>query len=170
MILSSIPASCRRYVLRETLMGFGFNGALSALFAWLPFHGLDSVPLWGARGMAVDLVPTVFMITLVQTLILTALTRRRVRSRAIIPIEHGAAAPLFLQLPGNSVLRAAMMASTLTVVLVPATIGVLAAAGVDELAIAPFMAFKVIYGIAVGALSAPVVLLAALLEPAEQDS
>jgi len=162
MALFPLSAAHKRYVKAETAVGIGFNGVLSVVFG-LPFYNVPAIPLWGAQGMAVDLVPTVFMITLVQTIIITLITRRRVKAGAVAALpEPRSAYPLLKLLPANVLARALLMALVLSLILVPLTIGAMAVLGVDGITFAPFISFKVVYGVAVGMLSAPLSLLAAL--------
>ncbi len=162
MALFPLSAGHKRYVKAETAIGIGFNGVLSVLFG-LPFYSVPSIPLWGNQGMALDLVPTVFMITLVQTIIITLITRKRIKSGAATPLPQPRAAyPVLNLLPQNVVARAVLMAFVLSLILVPLTIGAMVILGVDGIAFAPFISFKVVYGVAVGMLSAPLSLLAGL--------
>ncbi|MGJ7511999.1 hypothetical protein [Variovorax sp. GT1P44] len=118
------------------------------------------MPLWGTDGMAMDLVPTVFMITLVGNLIVTLLTRKRVRDGRVPPLgpPHGPA----VRLPRNALLRVLGLALLLTIVLVPLSVAALASLGLHSMPATPFIAYKLIYGMGVGALSAPLVIRAAL--------
>lgn len=155
----------RRYIRSETLIGCVFNAALSVVFAFLIFRGATLIPLWGAEGIAMDLVPTVFMITLIGNLIVTLLTRRRVRDGAVPPLHDSEAqGTLARRLPRNALLRVLLAAVTMTVTLVPVSIGVLALVGVEAMPFWPFVAFKIFYGAAVGALSAPTIIRAALAD------
>jgi len=153
----------KKYVRAETLVGIGFNGILSVLFAWVPFHTVAVMPLWGEKGMALDFIPTVFMITLVQTIIITVITRNRVKAGRIAPLPQARAEyPILRMLPHNVFLRALTLAFLLSLILVPLSIGALWVLGFEEIPFIPFVAFKVVYGVAVGMLSAPLSLLAAL--------
>ena len=113
--------------------------------------------------MAVDLIPTVFMITLVGSIIMTVATRSRVRSGKVNAIgEPWATYWLIRWLPRNALARALTVAMLATAVLVPISVGILAILNVTIMSFNPFVGFKVIYGVVVGMLSAPFVLLAAL--------
>lgn len=151
----------RRYLKIETAINAFVNAVISALFAWLFFRNVPVVPLWGEMGMAVDLIPTVFMITLVPAIPMSLVTRRRVRSRIVAPIDRRDF-PMLSLLPGNVVLRAILLALAATIVLVPLTVTILWVLGIFEMGFAPFVAFKIAYGVLVSLVTTPVVLLAAL--------
>ncbi len=153
--LSSIHA---RYIRNETLVGCVFNGVLSIVFAFLVFYGVELIPLWGPQGMAVDLIPTVFMITLVGNLIVTVLTRKRVAAGQVPRLEQTA----HQRLPRSALLRVLLLAVLFTVVLVPLSVFALWALRMDPVPFWTFVGFKVVYGAIVGALSAGIVVRAAL--------
>lgn len=166
MALFPLSAVHKRYVKAETAVGIGFNGVLSVVFG-LPFYNVPSIPLWGEKGMALDLIPTIFMITLVQTIIITLITRKRVKAGTVAALpEPREVHPLLKLLPENVVARAFTLALGLSLILVPLTVAAMATLGVDGITFAPFISFKVVYGIAVGMLSAPLSLLAALSDKA----
>lgn len=147
------------YIQRETLTGCVFNAILSVVFAFVVFRGRSPILLWGTDGLAVDLVPTVFMITLVGNVIVTLITRRRVASGQVpaMPVLSNRFV-LFRQMLPRILIAAFLM----TIVLVPLSVLALWAIGIDRMDFGPFVAFKVVYGAAVGALSAPWVIRHAL--------
>ena len=155
----------RRYLLIETAVSTVFNTAISALFAFLLAQGAPTVPLWGATGMAFDLLPTVFMITLVTTLIVTLLTRKRIRAGKVPPLGAGEGGWLGWA-PRNAALRALVYAGLLALVLVPVSIAVLVLLGVHALPFHIFLPYKMIYGAALSILATPLIARAALAEPA----
>lgn len=164
--LAALGAAHRRYLVVETAISIGVNAAVSAAFAWGLFRGVTRVPLRGAQGIGADLVPTVFMITLMLTLALTLVTRRRMRAGVLAGLHEGISAlprPLAM-LPANVLLRALVLALSLTAVLVPASVALLAAAGTESLAFDLFVGFKILYGAALGALVTPLILLRALAD------
>lgn len=150
----------RSYLRRETLTGCIFNAVLSVVFAMLIFHGMTRIPLWGEQGIALDLVPTVFMITLVGNLIVTFICRKRVREGMVAPLST----PRPSWLPRRALPRMLLLAVAATVLIVPLSVGVLLLLGVQTMDFGSFVVFKVVYGTAVGALSAPMVIRAALAD------
>lgn len=163
---AALGAAHRRYLVGETAISIAVNAAVSAAFAWGLFHDVTEVPLRGVQGIGVDLVPTVFMITLMLTLALTLVTRRRMRAGTLFGLHGGTGAlprPLAM-LPGNVLLRALVLALALTAMLVPASIALLAVAGTESMPLGAFVGFKVLYGAALGAVVTPLVLLRALAD------
>lgn len=151
----------RSTVLRETLISTLPNAVVSAGFVWLVFGGQETIPLWGMNGLAFDLVPTTFMLTLMTTIALTLLLRKR-RRDGLLPETVGAAAPL--PLPHNPILRGLVLASALLLLLVPASVAVLSATWQADWPYAEVLAFKIVYGVLVGWVATPLVVLAALRE------
>ena len=150
-------------VLRETLISTVPNAVVSAGFVWLLFGGQPRIPLWGMNGLAFDLVPTTFMLTLMTTIALTLLFRKR-RSDGALPASLAEGAPL--PVPHNPVLRGLVLGIVLLALFVPASIAVLAAVWQGDWPFAQVLAFKIAYGIAVGWVATPIVVLAVLRERA----
>ncbi len=160
--MNQAPVPAQHYIQRETLLGCAINAAIALFFAALLFHNTPTIPLWGTQGIAVDLIPTVFMLTLFGSLAISLLTRQRLRQGRIAPPQarpsSWISALASLPLPARTVIVAVLM----TVALVPVTCLALMTLAVDTLAFWPFVAFKMVYAAIVGALSAPWILKAAL--------
>lgn len=153
-------------VLRETLISTVPNAVISAGFVWLVFSGQSRVPLWGMKGLAFDLVPTTFMLTLMTTIGMTLLFRLR-RSRGTLPVVEEEAP---LPLPHNAVLRGVMLGAALLLLFVPASVLVLAAVWQDDWPFTKVLGFKVVYGVAVGYAATPLAVLAVLREQPRQGA
>jgi hypothetical protein len=151
----------RGIVLRETLISTVPNAIVSAGFVWLIFRGQDTIPLWGMNGLAFDLVPTTFMLTLMTTIALTLIFRKRHRDGAL-PATGSAAAPL--PLPHNPLLRGLTLGLALLVLFVPASIAMLSAVWQADWSYQTVLGFKIVYGVLVGWVATPLVVLAALRE------
>lgn len=163
--LHSLLPGHRRYLAVETAISVVLNVLVTAAFAWFPFHDEDSVPLWGPLGIAVDLVPTTFMITLMVSIALTLITRRRVRAGHVPGLNPAAMSyPWYGWLPRQVVWRAVALGMTLTVVLVPGVIALFVLAGINLLPFDSFFLFKLIYGGLLAILITPVILTAALAD------
>lgn len=152
----------RRYIRNELLVCCVVNAMFGLAFAFLFFHDVSTIPFWGAGGIAVDLIPTVFMLTLMGNLAATYLTRSRVTNGKVSPVDPGALGPIARYLPGNALVRVLTMAIVLTILVVPISIVGLILMGVSSMQFWLFVVFKVIYGAFIGSLSAPTILRAAL--------
>lgn len=157
--LTSDPANS--VVLRETLISTVPNAVVSAGFVGLVFSGQSRIPLWGMNGLAFDLVPTTFMLTLMTTIGLTLLLRKRRRSGSLPAAAQGATP---LPLPRNPVLRGLALGLALLVLFVPVSVLILAAIWQGDWPFAQVMAFKIAYGVAVGWVATALVVLAVLRE------
>ena len=146
----------QRILLTEAAISIVPNALVSALFVWLIFRGVDAIPLWGMNGVAFDLVPTTFMLTLMTTIALTLIVRARRRKG--LP----AAAPGALRLPHNLLPRAISLALLLCLLFVPASVLLLKLGWSGDWSYDRMMVFKIAYGVAVGLVATPLVVLAAL--------
>lgn len=164
----SLDTAHRRNLQSETAISVVANTAVSGLFAWGLFHGAKSIPLWGAQGIVVDLVPTVFMITLALTIALTLITRGRLR-KGKLPLPAWSRSDLGVigRLPSRVALRAPALAVCMTLALVPLSAMLLVLAGVESMRFTTFFFFKLAYGAAFAVLVTPIILLRAFADRSE---
>lgn len=149
-----------RYIRTETTISAVLNAVIGAAFVFLMFGGMQTIGLWGANGLAIDLLPTVFMITLMTTVGLTLITRARVRAGKV-PKRSGRSS-----LSNNVFARALVLAAGSTIAFVPASVLGLAliwAVSGDWLFIA-VLVFKVMYSALLGVIVTPIILRAALAD------
>jgi len=158
---TSLSGAHRKYIWAETMVGAVFNTVISIIFAFLVARGVDAVPLWGAMGMAVDFVPTVFMITLVTTLIVTLLARKRLAQGKAPALPRSLGGPLGWA-PRAAVVRGLIYALLFTIVLVPLSIGALIALNATAMPVTTFVVFKALYGLMLSLLIGPPITRAAL--------
>jgi hypothetical protein len=160
-MISSLSTEHRTYLVRETALSVAINSALSFLFAWFAAHGRSELPLWGARGVAVDFVPQLLMMMFATTLAVTFLTRKRIRAGALAPLTP-APGGLFARLPRNALLRAVVIALLVASIMWPASIAAMQLLGVHGIAAVAFIVMKVIYGAGLTVIISPWIVLAAL--------
>lgn len=108
-----------RYVMIETILSVILNTIVGGIFVFVMFGGMEQIGLWGEAGLAFDLVPTVFMITLMTTIALTLLTRSRMRAGKVAPIVMDS------RLPKNPILRGLVLAVSATIAIVPVSVLIL---------------------------------------------
>lgn len=157
----------RKYILADFAFGAIPNALISAAAAYLIFRHSALVPLWGAQGIAFDLAPTVFMVTLMQLIICTVLTRNRIQAGAVPAIGVSRRnIPILRMLPNNVVLRGLVVALPTTVILLPLSIIAMLALEIDSMSLSIFVVFKTACGPAIGLVTAPIVYLAALSDMA----
>jgi hypothetical protein len=146
----------RKFLWTQQAVSVVLNGIISALFVWLVFGGMERIGLWGAAGLAADLVPTTFMITLMMGIGLTLMTRGAVRKGQVPPLSSKSV------LPRNVLLRAPLLAIAATATLVPLSVLMLWLLWSRDWTYGEVMTFKIVYGVALGAIVTPIVIGAAL--------
>jgi hypothetical protein len=146
-----------RYIAIETRIGIGLNAVVSGAFVFLMFGGQATIKLWGMGGLAFDLVPTTFMITLMMTVALTLITRSRLKKGAVGPLMSAR------RLPGNVLLRGLTLALLATLVFVPVSVGALTLIWpmTGDWSFLVVLAFKIVYSAVLGIVLTPVILRAA---------
>ncbi|BFM06365.1 hypothetical protein [Halioxenophilus aromaticivorans] len=155
----------QRYIATETLVGMVISGVLSVFFVWLIFGSLESVALWGPKGLVVDFIPQTLAIGFMAVLVPTLLTRKRLKAGKILPRK----APLLQWLPNNVFLRALTMAVIATVL--GGIIGTLAlqAINASDWALDHVYIMKTVYGCLVATVCAPIGLAVALGDVQKDD-
>lgn len=151
-----------RYIRIETIVAMVLNAVVGALFVWLMFGGRSMIGLWGQDGLAFDLLPTVFMITLMTCIALTLITRARMRKGAVPPMTGPSRSPHLLPL------RAVLFALTAVVVIVPASVLLLWAVWTGPWSFGAVMAFKIAFSVLLGLIVTPPILRAALRDGVER--
>jgi hypothetical protein len=146
-----------RYVRIETGISIVLNAVVGAVFVRLMFGGRSTVGLWGTDGLAFDLLPTVFMITLMTTIALTLITRARVRKGAVPPMTD-----MGPRLPRPAPVRALLLAGAAALAIVPVSVLALWAVWTGPWSYGAVMAFKIAFSALVGLLVTPPILRAAL--------
>lgn len=153
-------AGQQRFLVVQLAVSAVLNALISALFVWLVFRGTDRITLWGGTGLAADLVPTTFMITLMSTIALTLATRGAVRAGKL-EIRGSR-----WRIPRNPFLRGLLFAAAATLLLVPLTALVLWAIWSGDWSYDKVMLFKIAYGVALGFVVTPIIISAAAADPA----
>jgi hypothetical protein len=166
-----LPAEHRRWLVVNALIATAvINAILNAGFAALGVAGQDNVKLWGwplvdGTTTVVDTLGTFFILPLVTTLVVTTVIWREVRHGDLSPLSlsRGDLPPLerlpWLRLPRGVVIGAITFA-----VLTPPALIALAAAGPDTIDRGPFVLYKLVLGVGLGAVVTPVIALCAMLD------
>jgi hypothetical protein len=149
-----------RYIVTETVISSLIN-TLIGIAALLAVFGLrPAVSLWGAHGLAVNLIPAVFMMTLMDVIVPTLLTRRRIREGRLVVLRQ----PQSKWLPNRMALRALVLAVALTGVLLPCALVVLRWSGPAVWTIGSLFASQAVLGVLVAVIITPVALRASFNE------
>lgn len=156
--------SHQAYIQRELITTAVFNILLCVFFTYV-FVPKAAIALWGDKGIAVDLVPTAFMLTLLGNTVITLVTRHRLRGGKISPLLPGRCGWLARHLPRHAALRIAVLAVGATVVVVPLSVLAFWMLGVQAVRFDHYLWFKACYGPLVGALTSRSALEAALASP-----
>lgn len=139
-----------RHCALQAGIGLLVNGALSLAFALAAARGRPVLPLWGARGMAVDFLPQFFMVGFATTLAVTLVTRAGLRAGRLGRWPE----PAPRWLPRAALGRAVVLGTCAAIFLTPLAVGALVAMGLTALAAPAFVAMKVAVGAPLGALVA----------------
>ena len=154
----------RRYLLLEQGFGAGIvNAVLNATIAWLSFRGTATIPFWGQQSIAGDTIGTCFLLPLITTFVATPLSRGRVDSGALAPVEPTPAlARVLAFLPAGTFARGLVYGVLTAALVAPPTLVALRLLGVDAWSFGTFVDYKAAFGGVLGALVTPPIALLAM--------
>jgi hypothetical protein len=160
--MPSLTSAQRRYLWLEQGVGSVFvNFALNAAFGWTAFRSLAHVPLWGVSSIAGDTIATCFLLPLLTTVIVSALTQRALRAGRLEPLETGAAG---LPLPGRPLARGLALGALCVMLVFPLAIAGFFVSNTVELSFPSFVLFKGSFAAVLGLPLTPLVAWAALAD------
>jgi hypothetical protein len=141
-----------------------FNFLLNAGIAWLLFHSVEAVPLWGQLSIAGDTVATAFILPLLTSLVVSRMVAGQVAAGHIPPLSGPPDSRLLAALAGRSALgRGALLGAVGMLAAAAPVIGWLQWAGPRSLDLGAFLWFKASFAGALAAVVTPVIGLSALL-------
>lgn len=129
----------------QALSNAFFNTIINGPIAWALTKENLVLPLWGAPGIAVDLVATGFLLPFIVALIVIPLNRREVRKEKFAPLQLDSEVPLQRWLgacPRGLLPRALLFGLVGVAVIAPLTVLVFAILGIDALSPLRFAVFK----------------------------
>lgn len=152
----------RKFLAVELAMSALCNGAINVGMAHLAFGGRSAVPLFGADGVAFDLVLTTFLTGLMMTLLLTPVLRRRVQRGSAPSLPRASVPGLLASLPRNTLLRGAAIGTIGLFAVVPAMVVGLFLLDVHAFTFSSVVIFKAGFGAMVGVAMTPAVIYPAI--------
>lgn len=144
-----------------------FNGAI----AWLSVRGEDNVPLWstGQTSTVTDSLATLFLLPLVTCVFCTGAVWRELGAGRLERIEGPSLRRLALAaLPASRLRRGALFGLLALLALAAPVTLLLVAVGLGDLSEGEFIAYKVSFAVALGALVTPAIALCAMADEVDQ--
>ena len=123
---SAMPAEHAALVRRETISNTIATAAIAVILTWLLFRGQASIRALSAPpGGIFGILPGTFNFTLLVTLALTFITRKRVSRQQVRRLAAHEGKTLGAKLPGNALARALLLAVCFTAICVPVAYGLI---------------------------------------------
>ena len=167
--VSDLDPPTRRWILiNAVIAGALINLVLNALIAWGRASEVDEIPLWEESGLSTigDTLGTLVVLPLITTLLIAAGVRREIAHGKLSALErYGGLAEAARRLPDNMLLRGLVFGLACLVILGPPMAGLLALVDFDDPSTGTFVAYKAIFGVALGLLVAPFIALDAMARP-----
>jgi hypothetical protein len=157
----------RKFLAVQLIIGAFINLSLNLGIAILLFKGIDPVPLWGNPGIALDILATAFLLPWLTVLIVAPIARAEMKKGTIERFreELGSIRCSYLRFMPKGVLAQSMIIGIgTTVIVAPAMVGILDAAGVSEMSHNAFIAYKTAFATVLTFPVSPVVWLSAMIK------
>ncbi|MGH2951600.1 MAG: hypothetical protein ACRDKX_06115 [Solirubrobacterales bacterium] len=163
-----LPAPHRRWIVVNALIVTALiNTALNATIAWLSVRGEKQVPLWSIdeTSTVTDTLGTLFLLPLITCVLCTSAVWRELRTGRLDRLRGlSQRQSLLAAMPGPRFPRGiAFGVLSLAALAAPATL-LLVAMGLGDLSEGEFIAYKVSFAVALGAVVTPVIALRAMAD------
>lgn len=145
----------RRYRIEQLIGSVLVNFVINAGLAWLVFRQMPVVPFRGPQSIVGDTIATALLLPLFVALLATP-TFRSMLARRVVLLPSSPLRPL--PLPQQPLLLGLVLALLATLTLAPATLAVVALAGIESLSFAQFLWFKAGFAALLAALILPLIL------------
>lgn len=169
IMTSNTGAAQAAMIRKETLINTVATAVIAAALSWAIFRGQPAIALAPPVGGILGILPGTFNFTLLVTIALTLITRRRVRAAVGPPLARADLKGLRGALPSNVLARALTLAGLATLVFVPVCVGgVWLATRLSALPLqwsfAGLLGFYVVYFVVLSMVVTPIVLWRALAD------
>ena len=163
--MKTLEAVHYRFLLRETVISVAICICINALIAYFVFGSSEAIVLWGKGGLAMDLVPTIFLTAFGMTLGMTLSTRKRIENGKAPATAWRRRESNFLRwLPRSVCLRSLVVATVFLLILMPIFLGFLLIAYDFPVDFSATLFFKIFVGAATGLVYTPVILISAMAD------
>lgn len=167
-MLGWIPSAHRRWIVINALLVTALaNALLNGTIAWVSVRGEDNVPLWSTAqtSTVTDTLATLFLLPLVTCIFCTGAVWRELGAGRLNRIEGlSLRRPALRALPASRALRGVVFGFLALVALAAPVTLLLVAVGLGDLSEGEFIAYKVSFAVALGALVTPAIALCAMAD------
>jgi len=162
-----LPAEHRRWIVVNALVGTAVvNLAINGLIAWFSVRGHHAVPIWGLPGpgktnVMTDTVGTFFFLPLFTCVMCTTAVWAEMRSGRLARLD---ALAVPRPLAHGRIRRGVRLGLGTAAVLSPVAIAILAVGRFGSVGTTQFVLYKMVLGVALGALVTPVIAVLAMAD------
>ncbi len=134
---------CKFLIIDQGILAFIINSTINAAIGYVIYIGSLTLPLWGMTSIAGDIIIMTFLLTIIVSYLVTLATYKKIKNGRLEKAGWRRYSNPFLgKLPGNTFLRAMILALFFTFIIAPIVIAALAALGINEMTFLTFVVFK----------------------------
>jgi hypothetical protein len=151
------------FIVKETVIAIVVNVTLTAIITYMIFHDHGEIGLWGKNGIFFDLIPTILIITFLMTVVMTPVTRMRIKKgTAPAASWQNTERYVFRFFSGPFLIRGVLIGLLALLILLPSTTGILIILGTFSMTVMQLIVFKAFLAMFNALIFAPAILVLAM--------
>lgn len=154
----------KQYIIKHFVITSAFiNALINGVVGYALFSGQAHIALWGSPSLAGDIIATVFLLTLIASVLVSwGVNLALVHSRIDTVEAKGVWGSLLARLPSAAWPRAFLFSTVATCVIAPVVLFAFHLMAIQSLATVSAITFKILFSVAVGLLVTPLMGLLAM--------
>jgi hypothetical protein len=151
------------FIVKETIIAILINVTLTGIITYLMFHDHGEIGFWGKNGVFFDLIPTILIITFLMTIVMTPLTRTRIKKGTAPAVPWQGTEHYLLRLfPGPFLVRGVLFGLLALLIFLPSTTGLFLVFEKFSMTIMQLIVFKIFLAMFIALIFAPAILVLAM--------
>lgn len=166
-----LSTSHRQYIIKHFVISSGvINALLNGAIAYALFAGQGPIAIWGEPSFGADIIATIFLLTLITSLLVNWGTALAILHFRVDPLEgQGFLSKLEARLPEAAWPRALLFSVMATAIVAPLVLYSLHLLAIQSLSSISAIAFKTLFAVLLGWLVTPFIGVLALSKPVASE-
>jgi len=151
------------FIVKETIIAIVINATLTGLITYFMFHDHGEIGLWGKNGIFFDLIPTISIMTFLMTVVMTPVTRTRIKKGTAPAAPWQSTEHYVLRFfSGPFLIRGLLLGLLALLILLPSATGLLLIFKELSLTVVQLVVFKIFLAMLIALVFAPAILVLAM--------